>query len=159
MKELDAQIVMLVMARGEIVISALEVDQRKYTFITPAVVVHERGAQGLLGFMLAPWMPNELLRDANVEMDCQCAVGSLKPTPELVSFYKAWAETERDKLKIHAKDFMAQLAAIEKYHVDRHTKHKERHSREIFVNSETLPDTLLSLFEEDTDWGNPSITN
>jgi hypothetical protein len=158
----DTTILLMLLERGEMVIAAVTQDpasETLFVFDTPALVIHERQAHGILGFMLTPWIPNELVQGPVIRVTPGIMRGTLLPTPELVSFYKTWARTEREKLRLFAKEFNAQVGQIEKFHIEKFEHTKDRKSRETFVNPNALPDTLIALFEEDTEWGDPSITH
>ena len=155
-------ILLMLLDRGEMVIARVIEDPASNTlfiFDTPAHVIHERGAHGILGFMLTPWIPNELVQGPVIRVAAGIMRGSLIPTPELLSFYKTWAETEREKLRLFAAEFNAQVSEIEKFHVLKFNTTKERKKREVFINPNAIPDTLIALFEEDTEWGDPSVTH
>lgn len=152
----------MLLERGELVMATVTQDPHSDTlfiFDTPALVVHERAAHGILGFMLTPWLPDELIQGPAIRVAPGLMRGTLLPTPELMSFYKVWAETEREKLRLFAKEFNAQVTAIEKYHLEKFEHTKERKKKEVFINPNALPDTLAALFDEDTEWGDPTVTH
>jgi hypothetical protein len=162
MREPEKLTLMMLMERGEIVISEVQYDTERSTvvhFITPALVVHERMPHGSLGFMLTPWIPSELTADGNIRVNAGMVQGTMIPTVELASFYRIWANTEQEKLQIFAKEFNLQVTAIEKFHIDKFQKVKERKKREIFTTGKNLPDTIIALFEDDADWGDPTVTH
>ena len=156
---MHTEIQMILTDRGEILIAGVSESRwGRVALDVPALLIHDRAAHGILGFMLAPWLPVELLSEPTIQIAEKRIAGYMTPTPELLSFYKVWAETEREKVKLFARDFSVQVTAIEKYHIERFNTAKERKKKEIFVGIHTLPDTLIKLFEEETDWGDPSVT-
>lgn len=163
--ERETQIMMVTLERGEIIISEVALGaigtpvQNEFLFYTPAVVVHERPHGGILGFMLSPWIPNELLATPTIRIMRTRVVGMMTPSPEIVSFYKSWAETERDKLKQFSKEFNEQITEIEKLYIDRYKDAKKRKTVYSASPEKGDNDLLLALFEEDSNWGNPSITH
>jgi hypothetical protein len=153
---------MMLMERGEIIISEVsheKSDKGLAKFITPAHVVVERGPHGVLGFMLMPWLPTELMRNTEIEIATHLVTGAMAASVEMVSFYKAWAETERDKIKSFGKDFTAQIEAIEKYHVERYAASKHRQKKDIFVNPSQISPSIIALFEEEDTWGDSSVSH
>lgn len=160
--KLDAKIFMLLMERGEIIISTVQVVEKGYIFITPASVIVERTPHGPLGFALISWLPNELMENSCIVVSANRVVGIMSPAKPLIDFYTSWALTERDKMKVFAKDFQAQIAAIQKYHTDKYTKTRERKKKEVFVDSTSvrpLPDSIIELFEENNDWVGSTANN
>ena len=129
-----------------------------YRFITPALVTISRGHQGSLGFMLTSWLPHEIMKDTTIEFLKSKVIGHLTPHPSLVSFYHAWAATERDKMVSFEKDFTTQLAEIEKYHMEKYARTKQMHAEELATTPGQLPDAVFELFEANTGWGDPSVT-
>jgi len=162
MEPVQNNILMMLLDRGEIIIARVTQDPSSETlflFDTPALVIHERGAQGILGFMLTPWLPNELVQGALIRVTPGLMRGTMQPTPELLSFYKVWAHTEQEKLRLFAGEFISQVSQIEKFHQEKFARTKERKSQETFVNPNALPDTLAALFDENTEWGDPTTTH
>ena len=150
------------MDRGEIVISEFGHDEKNgslFNLISPALVVHERMSHGALGFTLTPWIPSELTMDGNVRLVATMMRGTMTPTTELLNFYKVWAEMEREKLRMFAKEFNAQVTAIQKFQMEKFQTVRERKKREVFTTGRTLPDTIIALFEDDAEWGDPSVTH
>lgn len=160
----DTQIMMVMLDRGELIITegAFGIQgtpsQEMCLFHTPAAVVHDR-QHGVLGFLLAPWIPNELLASPTIRVARSRFVGFLNPTQELINFYKSWALTEQDKLKQFGKEFNEALTEIEKTYTDRY-KDAVKRKTVYSTSSETHNHELLvSLFEEDTNWGNTAVTH
>lgn len=160
---IESKVLMLLMERGEIIISEVSFEQTKHglaTFITFAVILVERGPHGVLGFMLSAWLPSELMTNTHIILDSRLLTGTMVPNPEMVSFYTAWAKTERDKMKSFGKDFTAQIQAIEKYHVDKYHSSKHRQKKDIFISSPEVSPEVIALFEDENGgWGDPSISN
>jgi len=160
------KVLMLILGQGELVIAEVDegtTDDLFYTLVTPGLVLHERGPHGSLGFLLVPWMPQELLSHTLMRLDRSAVKGEVSPSKEFVSFYTVWAAVERDKLKLHAADFRTQIRDIERSVLTRFTKHSR--GRQSFITAfdtiDTLPEDLIDLFENahDNGWGNPSVTN
>ncbi len=160
---------MILMDHGEIILTQFQKTGMPlvYNFITPAVISVERGAHehGPLGFMLTSWMPFELLTSTTIEVSGLKIVALMNASPEIASFYRSWAEIECDKIHTFAGNFKTQIAAIEKYQLEKYvaakhhtTKHIPTHKKEVFVDSKHLPDLLIQMFEEDNGWGDPSVT-
>jgi len=159
----NTKTLMMLMERGEIIISDVLYNTESVgvmTLINPAVVIHERPHNGVLGFMLTPWIPTELLVNSRIDVIVSILKGTMVPSAELLSFYKAWATTEKDKWKHFGKEFCQQVTDIEKMLVEQYTEAKLRRA----VNKAAAPEEgnnelLLALFEDDTNWGNPKITH
>lgn len=129
-----------------------------WTFITPGLVTISRGHYGSLGFMLTSWLPHEIMKDTHIDFLKSKIIGHLTPHPALVSFYKAWAVTECDKLVSFEKDFTIQLQEIEKYHTERYAKNKEAHRQDLGVLPTEISSAVFELFDANTGWGDPSVT-
>jgi hypothetical protein len=160
--KLDAKIFMMLMERGEIIISAVQVVEKGYIFITPGLVIVERTPHGPLGFALISWLPNELMENSCIIVSANRVVGIMSPAKQLIDFYTSWALTERDKMAVFAKDFETQIAAIQKYHADKYAKTKERKKKGVFVDStsvEPLPDFIIEMFEKNNDWVGSTANN
>lgn len=158
----DSPILLMLLDRGEIVMAGVHPDPDSDTifiFDTPALVIHERAQHGILGFMLTPWLPNELLQGPMIRVTPGIMKGTLTPTPELLSFYKVWAHTEREKLRLFAGEFNVQVTQIEKNHVEKYERTKDRKVKDTFINPNALPDILAALFDEENDWGDPSVSH
>ncbi len=160
---------MMLMDHGEIILTEFQKTSQPlvYNFITPAVVGIERGTHehGPLGFMLSSWVPFELMTSTSIEVSGLKIVALMNASPEIISFYNSWAKVECDKIHTFAGNFKTQIAAIEKYHLEKYmadkqhtTTHFRKHKKEVFVDSNRLPDLLIQMFEEDNGWGDPSVT-
>lgn len=136
---------------------------RSYVFITPALVITQRGERGTLGLMLTPWLPNEVLNNTIIEYRKDKIVGVLAPKPSMVSLYKAWASIERDKQVEFGKDFDSQIAELEQFQTDKYTRTKQIHQEE---TAEPMPNqyspltpVIFEMFDKDNDWGDSSVTH
>ena len=162
----NPKIMMMMLESREIILTEVETHDgyvvttagQGYKFITPALVTVSRGAHGSLGFMLTSWLPHEIMKDTRVEFLKSKIIGRLTPHPALISFYQAWAETERDKLVSFEKDFVVQIKEIEKYHTEKYARTKEAHDQVISTLPSDLSNAVLELFEANTGWGDPSVT-
>jgi uncharacterized protein YeaO (DUF488 family) len=153
---------MMMMERGEIIIAdvAYEGTQGLMTLYSPAVVSYERPHPGALGFMLSPWIPTELIANSRIDIAHTMPRGSLAPSPELISFYKAWVATEQDRWKHFGKDFSQQIVDIEKQLTSQYNEAKFRRAAgKIHTSDHGHNELLIALFEEDAAWGNSSITH
>jgi hypothetical protein len=134
-----------------------------YVFITPALVIVQRGAQGTLGFMLTPWLPHEVLSNTNIEFRNNKVIGILNAHPNLVSFYTSWAETERDKMVEFGQDFAVQIAELEKYQKDKYARTKAVHTEGNKVpmpnQHSPLTGAIYEMFDHDENWGDPSVSH
>lgn len=155
----STEIMMFMVGYGLIIISELSEHPECYILNTPAVVVHERPQGMILGFALTPWLPHELIDGTKISVTKQLIIGRMVPSPQLVSFYNAWAITERDKLKQFNKEFNQQVAEIEKIYTDRYKDALKRKTLYSTSQEHSSNDLLIAHFEEDTAWGNSSITN
>lgn len=158
----DTKTIMVLLEHGEIIISDVlyNVDRVGFmTLINPAVVIHERPHTGSLGFMLTPWIPTELTADSRIELSISVIKGTLIPSPELLSFYRAWAHTERDKWKHFGKEFSQQVTDIEKLLTQRYSEAKFRRVSDSAAASSDS-ELLSNLFDaEEPNWGNNSTTH
>jgi hypothetical protein len=158
----EPTILFMMVEHGELLLSYISHDpEAENIFIldTPAHVVHERAQHGILGFMLTPWLPNELTQDLRIRIQAAMLRGTLTPTPELLHYYKVWAETEREKMKLFSKEFYAQITSIEKFHVEKFESTKERKKRDTFVNPNAVPEELAVLFDAESEWGDSTVTH
>lgn len=154
-------IMMVLMERGEMVISEAShpnTDSPLFVLETPALVVHERTPQGALGFVLAPWLPHELLSGTTIILGPESFKGVLTPSPQMVRYYQSWSELERERLAHYAKSFGAQVADIERFHREKLEKFKT-HMNQALGLSPTMQKTMIELFENNIDWGDPSVTH
>ena len=126
----------------------------------PAFVYHERAVGGSLGFMLTPWLPNELLTNLVIELDTRKIMGEVQPSLALLSIYKAWSTIEQEKLQEFSADFDAQVTSIETYIKDRFANTKAAHAKRPITAANTahLSNAIYNLFDSDTNWGDPNVT-
>lgn len=133
--------------------------QGLYLLHHPARVVTERPFGGILGFMLEPWTPNELLVSPVVRVRAKSIVGWMNPTPELLNFYSAWVKIEEDKLKTMGSMYSLQITKLEKMVTTQYADAKRRwtvgNAGTVAQNNEAL----LAFFEEDLTWGNSKISH
>jgi len=153
------EIMMLMLDRGEIIISMVRGIGNWYELNMPALVAHERPQSGILGFMLCAWLPNEILVFPNITIPHSRITGRLNPSPELSSFYTTWARAEVDKLNYYKKDFSSQVGAIEKMFTDRILDTKRRRIIHGTHDEETKDELLREVFTEDSEWGNSGTTH
>lgn len=156
-QETDATIIMLMLRNDEFVITEVADESiDAWNFMTPAIVSTQRSPQGSLGFMLTAWMPYELMQDTHVLFSKKDALGMLEPHPKLILYYKAWAETERDKIDTFGKEFADQIDHIKNYHVKKYERTKEFYQGEASANNGKISGSLAEYFDTETDWGNSS---
>jgi hypothetical protein len=159
----NTRTLMMLTERGDILISDVTYNTENLgimTLISPAIVVHERPYNGALGFMLTPWIPTELIMNSRIDVAVSLLKGTMVPSTELLSFYKAWSTTERDKWKHFGKEFGQQVTDIENMLVEKYTEAKLRRAvSRAAAPEEGNNELLLTLFEEDTNWGNTAITH
>jgi len=160
------KILMVMLDSREIILTEVETNdgyvvvtpRNGYKFITPGLITVSRGMHGSLGFMLTSWLPHEVMKDTCIEFLKSKVIGHMTPHPALISFYNAWAETERDKLVSFGEDFAGQLHEIEKYHKEKYLRTKEAHQQDLGTLPGELSNAVFELFDANTGWGDPSVT-
>lgn len=130
-----------------------------YLLHHPAQVMTERPSGGILGFMLEAWMPNELLVTPVIRIKARSVMGFMSPSPELLSFYKAWVTIEDDKLKTVGKLYSTQITKLETMFTTQYADAKKRWAVGNAGTAERDNEALLAYFEEDLTWGNSKISH
>jgi hypothetical protein len=133
--------------------------QGLYLLHHPAQVMTERPFGGILGFMLEPWTPNELLVSPVVRVRVKSVVGWMNPSPELLSFYSAWVKIEEDKLKTMGSLYSLQVTKLEKMVTTQYADAKRRWTVGNAGTDAQNNEALLAFFEEDLTWGNSKISH
>lgn len=154
---------MIMLETREIIVTEIDPNSAlidSFIFLTPGLVTVSRGMHGSLGFMLTSWAPHEIMKDTQVVFLKSKVVGHLDPHPAMISFYRAWAETERDKLVSFEKDFAFQIQEIEKFHKEKYARTKEAHLQDLGQGGlpGELSNAVFDLFDANTGWGDPSVT-
>jgi hypothetical protein len=129
-----------------------------YLLHQPARVITDRPIGGILGFMLEPWVPNELLVSPVVRIGAPRVMGLMNPSPELLSFYKAWAAIEDDKLATMGKLYSTQVAKLSTSITVQYADAKKRWATNTNTD-ERNNEALIAYFEEDLTWGNSKISH
>lgn len=152
----DRHVIMIALRTSELIITEVEsIDQvpveydGAWKFITPGLLAVQRGEQGGLGFMLTGWIPNELLGNTEIYLMKSEMAAQMNPHPGVISYYTAWAETERDKIHSFGDEFTKQIKEIEKYHIKKYKKTKEFHEQH-------AANIVIDLFETETGLGDTS---
>ena len=131
------------------------------TLYTPAHVIVHHGTHGGVGFLLKPWVPHEFLENTCVSIASDSILAVLTPRSSLVKFYEVWVKAEREKMVLFGKEYTDQITDISVFYSEQHEQLKRAysHSQQLTKNPLKVPDAVYDLFESDTEWGNPKITN
>lgn len=147
---------------GDIIISELadENHTKGVKLDFPAHLIHQRNNNGPLGFMLTPWVPNELLQPTPITLGFDKVMAVMDASDAMVRFYKNWALAEKDKMKTFVSVFEKQISVIEKQYLDRIANVKEQQQKCPMSADSTLTDAMAEIFDDlENDWGDPTVTH
>jgi len=146
---------------GVIVIGKLQIlgKESSVHINSPAEVVTKRSSSGPLGFMLYPWLPNELLDSVDIIIPQSFIVGEVVPSKSLCKFYKHWAAEENDKLTEFKRLFDSQIDKMGENYAKRSKISKDQQRKTQSPIDTELSDALIQLFEEDSAWGDSTVTH
>ena len=121
----------------------------------PALLIHERLPSGVVGFVLKPWLPMELLRFPSIKISPDQIEGYMLANQELLNFYRVWATIEDEHLKEYEDEYKSQITKLTKTYAEVYaTSTAERAANR---STHDMPsDALIRLFEENLDWGDPT---
>jgi len=123
----------------------------------PALVVTERMSNGVLGFVLKPWAPTELLAAPIVTIVPEHLTQLMTPSAELVAFYMAWSTIEDQHAKEFEEAYKKQISKLTAYYMD---KFKSDKANTASTGLNTInPEEIERLFDGNPDWGNPTISH
>jgi len=150
------------MVNGDIIIGKVVPIRSSYIQIEfPALLVHQRNNHGPLGFMLTPWVPNELLKSAApVMLETDKIMATLELSDAMERFYKNWSLAEHDKMTTFVSVFEKQISDIEKQYLQRTANIKDQQQRAPMSTDSHLTDALIEVFDDlENEWGDPTVTN
>ncbi len=152
---------MFVLVTGQVIIGATSITKDELFFYIncPAEVVTKRNSNGPLGFALYPWMPNELLDSTVVQVNEHQIAGEMVPSEALVKFYNVWCFEEEDKLREFKQLFQQQISKLGEGYAKKSKLSREQQKKTQSPMDTSLSDALISLFEEDNGWGDPTMTH
>lgn len=152
---------MFLLSSGQAIMGATSITKDdSYIYMNcPAEVVTKRNSHGPLGFALYPWVPNELLDSLVVRIDTRELIGEMVPSDALVKFYNVWCYEEEDKLKEFRSLFQQQINKLGEGYSKKSKPSREQQKKTQSPMDTSLSDALISLFEEDNGWGDPTVTH
>jgi hypothetical protein len=168
----DNDIAMVMLENRDVILTEVQSEDttgpigqtRIHIFITPALVIAQRGLHGSLGLQLTPWLPYEIMSGSHIEYRKDKIIGILQPNPHLVTYYKSWAKIERDKQVEFGKDFASQIGELQEYHDQKYARTKQMHQEENAASPvpnqhSALTPIIYQMFDEDKDWGDSGTTH
>lgn len=118
----------------------------------PALLVHERLTSGVIGFVLKPWVPMELLHTPDITLMPNQVAGYMVASPELTNFYRIWATIEVEHLKEFESEYKSQITKLTKSYAEAYAASTAE--RAANRSTHDVPDdALIRMFEENSDWG------